>query len=74
MTTVTERAEEGGCFLPEVVELVVPAPFLKSPTVDSADAIVDTVNADFIGAESNNVTMLDMGGMNGAIFLVVVSF
>ena len=64
----------GGCFLPEIIELVVPGPFLEASGVDGADAIVDAINADFIGTESDNVTMLDVGGVNGAVFLAVVSF
>lgn len=54
--------------------MVVPTPFLKATTVDGADAIVHAVNADLIGAESDNVAILDVGGMYGAVFLVSKSF
>ena len=60
--------------LPEVIELVVPRPFLETPTVNGTDAIVDTVNADLIGPESDNITMFDVGGVDSAIFLVGESF
>lgn len=36
--------------LPEIVELVIPGPFLKATSVNGADAIVHAINADFIGA------------------------
>lgn len=63
------------CFsLPEVIELVIPRPFLKSTTVDSADAIVHAINADFMGPESDNVAVLDVGGVDGAVFLIGESF
>ena len=60
--------------LPKIVELVIPTPFLKATSVDNANAIVHAVNANFIGAESNNVAILDVGGMYGAVFLVSKSF
>ena len=50
--------------LPKVIELVVPRPFLKSTTVDCADAIVHAIYADFVGPESDNVAMFDVSGMN----------
>lgn len=56
--------------LPVVVELVIPTPFLKTTAVDSADAIVHAVDADFIGTESYDIAMLDVGGVNCAIFLI----
>lgn len=60
--------------LPKVIELVVPTPFLKPTAVDCADAIVDAVDTDFIGPESYDVAVLDVGGMYGSVFLVSVSF
>ena len=56
--------------LPKVIELVIPRPFLKSTSVDGANAVVHTVDADFIGPESDDVTVLDVGGVNGAVLLV----
>lgn len=63
-----------GLSLPKVIELVVPTPFLKPTAVDGADAIVDAVDTDFIGPESDNVAVLDVSGMYGAVFLVSESF
>ena len=59
---------------PKIIELVIPGPFLKATSVNGADAIVHAINADFIGAQSNNVAMLDVGGMDSAVFLVGESF
>ena len=60
--------------VPKVIELIVPRPFLKTAAVNGTDAIVHTVNADLIGPESDNVTVLDVGGVDGAVFLVGESF
>ena len=60
--------------LPKIVELVIPRPLLKATGVDSTDAIVDAINADFIRSESDDVAMLDMGGMDGAVLLIKISF
>ena len=60
--------------LPIVVELVIPTPFLKTTAVNSADAIVHTVDADFIGTESYNIAMLDVGGVNCTVFLLKEPF
>lgn len=60
--------------LPKVIELAIPRPFLKAPAVNGADAIVHAINADFIGPESDNVAMFDVGSVDGAIFLIGVSF
>lgn len=59
--------------LPEIVELVVPTPLLEATCIDGADAIVDAIDADFVWSESDNVTMLDMGGMDGSIFFFTIS-
>ena len=58
------------CLLPKIVELVIPRPLLKATGVDGTDAIVDAINADFIGSESDDVAMLDMGGVDGAVLLI----
>ena len=60
--------------LPKIVELVIPRPLLKATGVDGTDAIVDAINADFIRSESDDVTMLDMGGMDRAVLLIKISF
>lgn len=60
--------------LPKIIELIIPTPFLKTPRIDGANAIVDAVNADFIGRESDNIAMLDVGGVDGTVFLLVESF
>ena len=60
--------------LPKIVELVIPRPLLKATGVDSTDAIIDAINADFIRSESDDVAMLDMGGMDGAVLLIKISF
>ncbi len=54
--------------------MVVPRPLLEAASVNGADAIVDAVDADFIGPKSDNVAMLDVGGVNGAVFLVSEPF
>lgn len=59
--------------LPEVVKLVVPTPLLEATCVDCADAIVDAVDADLIGSESNNVAMLDVGSVDSSVFFVTKS-
>lgn len=53
---------------------MVPTPFLKPTAVNGADPIVHAVDTDFIGPESDNVTVLDMSGMYRAVFLVSESF
>lgn len=73
-----ERVSEDGCkliygkefSLPKIIELAIPRPFFKAPVVNCADAIVHTVNADFIRPKSDNVAMFDMGGVDGAVFSV----
>ena len=60
--------------LPKIIELGIPRPFLEATTVNSADAIVHAINADFIGPESDNVAMLDMGSVNCAVLLFCESF
>ena len=65
----------GKCFsLPKVVELMIPRPFLKSTTVDGADAIVHAVDTDFVGSKSDNIAMFDVSGVDGAILLIGESF
>ena len=61
-------------WLPIIVELVIPRPFLESTGVNSSDASVDAINADFVGSQSDNVAMLDVGGMDAAILLVEEPF
>ena len=61
-------------FLPKIVELVIPRPLLEATSVDSTDAIVDAINANFIRSESDDVAMLDMGGVDGAVLLIKKSF
>ena len=60
--------------LPKIIELSIPRPFLEATTVNSADAIVHAINADFIGPESDNVAMLDVRSVNCAVFLFCESF
>ena len=60
--------------LPKIVELVIPRPLFKATGVDSTDAIVDAIDADFVGSESDDVTMLDMSSVDGAVFLIKISF
>ena len=61
-------------YLPKIVELVIPRPLLEAAGVDGTDAIVDATNADFIRSESDDVAMLDMRGVDGAVFLISKSF
>ena len=61
-------------YLPKIVELVIPRPLLEATGVDGTDAIVDATNADFIRSESDDVAMLDMGGMDGAILFLSIYF
>lgn len=58
----------------KIIELIIPTPFLKTTRIDGANAIVDAVNTDFIGRESDDIAMLDVGGMDGTVFLLVESF
>ena len=60
--------------LPIILELVwIPAPFLKSSTINNSDAFVHTSYTDFIGTKSDNVSILDMCSMNGLILFISVS-
>ena len=76
--TLFERISEDGFKLiygkefsvPKIIELAIPRPFLKTPAVNGADAIVHTINADFIRPKSDNVAMFDMCGVDSAVFLV----
>lgn len=68
------RFQEEIFLLPKIVELVIPRPLFKATGVDSTDAIVDAIDADFIGSESDDVAMLDMSGVDGAVFLIKISF
>lgn len=54
--------------------MAIPRPFLEATGVDGADAIVDAIHADFIGSESDNVAILDVGSVDGAVFLFGESF
>ena len=68
-TSLMEKMDWGAS-LPKVIELAVPRPFLKSTSVNCADAIVHAIDADFIGPESDNVTMFDVSGMDRADLLI----
>ena len=61
-------------YSPKIVELVIPRPLFKATGVDGTDAIVDAINADFIRSESDNVALLDMSGVDGAVLLIKISF
>ena len=73
-TVITLDIWRGDSSLPEIVELVIPRPLLKATGVDGSDAIVDAINADFIRSESDDVAMFDMGGVDGAVLLIKISF
>ena len=60
--------------IPKIVELVIPWPLFKATGVDGTDTIVDAINADFIRSESDDVAMFDMGGVDGAVLLIKISF
>ena len=60
-------------FLPKIVKLVVPRPLLEATCIDCADAVVDAIDANFIGSESDNVAMLDVGGVDGSVFFFTES-
>ena len=66
--------KRGFSYLPQIVELVIPRPLLKATGVNGTDAIVDATNADFVRSESDDVTMLDMSSVDGAILLISKSF
>lgn len=53
---------------------MIPRPLLKPTTVDGADAIVHAVDTDFVGPKSDNVAMLDVSGVDAAVFLIGESF
>ena len=60
--------------LPIVFKLVrIPTPFLEASTINSADTVIYTGYADFIGPKSDNISALDMCSMNSFIFLCLVS-
>lgn len=59
--------------LPKIVKLVVPRPLLEATCIDCADAVVDAIDANFIGSESDNVAMLDVGGVDGSVFFFTES-
>jgi len=68
-----QEGESGA--LPIIFELVlVPSPFLEASAVDGSDTFVYTRNADFIRAQSDNVPMSFMSGMNRSVFLFAVPF
>ena len=61
--------------LPIIAELIgIPAPFLKSSTVDSPNPFVYTGYADFIGAKPDNISMLAMCSMDRIVFFFFISF
>lgn len=69
------KKQRKGIRLPIISELVrIPTPLLEASTVDGAYTLIYSGDADLVRSQPDNVSMLHMRCMNGAIFLLAISY